>query len=371
MNKKESQALYSNLPALLRRRCKNSFLSAYSSFWAVRMILASSWKPLNVRSKRGILGPSETFLFKPISSLSRSTPLFTPLKSGEVKRIVQGHTKVKVDSTPNPLTPKPLSAISWWQHLPEREKHFQLFIQTLSLGQDLEMKCQPRLTEGKTHDWVSAIHCTLVAIFAPGTIISVKKEAVLYKSTWNAAWHSRPSFVLPYQEFSPPYFCQVEPLSGAKGFHWTAPKLRVSQAWRIAGLCYRSCSLSHAQHSLHKVPSLHALSSLVPASIPSLMLCISESYLQVHMPPSSPDLPWAQADTDRSDPLNSQPPSHMIPMAQGLSSSPVLHSFIQQIHMEHILCEWDVPSNDDVKRPHIQGTRGKLGETNNSTRICN
>lgn len=114
---------------------------------------------------------------------------------------------------------------------------------------------------------------------------------------------------------------------------------------------------------------------LVRTSIPSPILCISESYsffkaqLKPHL------LHKAFHDLLQTgiclDPLNSRHLSQTSPMAQGLASSPcftIIHS--TNIYWARF-CERVVPSNEDVNRPHIQGTHSKWEETDNSTRICN
>lgn len=113
------------------------------------------------------------FLFNPVNSLSRSTPLFTPLKLGEVKWNVSGHRKVKLVSIPKPFYPKPLPAAGERTSL-RAGPLSALHSIHLYWGQNLKITCQPRFTGGKTNDSDSEIHCISIATFLHEIIVSVR-----------------------------------------------------------------------------------------------------------------------------------------------------------------------------------------------------
>ena len=130
---------------------------------------------------------------------------------------------------------------------------------------------------GQNSKWIRLRHTFyFCCCFYSWNNYQCKKVVLLHESTWNIA--ALPVFFCPpLSAILSSMFVYGRTIQQGKKFPLFQPR-RVSHTWIIAGLCYWSYSLSHTQHSIHKVTSTPC-HTLVVASIPRPILYISESYL--------------------------------------------------------------------------------------------
>lgn len=177
-------------------------------------------------------------LSNPVNSLSKLTPWFTPLKFGEVKWIVQGHGKVKLDSALKPFTPEPLSASSWSRHWLQCSHNCQRLVHTSFLRAGPGDGISPRTYWGQ-NAWLWLRSTLLFCCHLNSrNNCQYKKEVPLpMKAPGIPPGTFQPSFVLSDQEFSSTYFYTVELLGKAKRFPQNNPENKdlsgVNNSWSL------------------------------------------------------------------------------------------------------------------------------------------